>query len=337
MPETMNTHKETFYEVEVSAPETGTRLDRWLGSAVPDLSRTRARSLIEQGCVAGPEGAAKDPARRVSTGQRYRIAIPASVPAAPQPQAIPLSIVFEDAHIVVVDKPAGMVVHPAPGSADATLVNALLAHCDTSLSGIGGVRRPGIVHRLDKDTSGLIVVAKTDQAHAALAAQLAARKVVRQYRAVVWDVPMPRVGMVEGNIGRNPRDRKRMAVLRSGGRPARTHYRVLCSYRNAAAEIECRLETGRTHQIRVHMASQGHPLIGDQTYGRVTPARRSAMEGTQQIALGFPRQALHAERLLFNHPADARPLHFVSEIPADIKELMSDLASLRSPSRNHVL
>lgn len=330
MPETMTEDNPYRYEITVADEQTGLRIDRWLGSALPALSRTRAKTLLEQGCVTGEDGPVTNPARRVAAGQSYRIVVPqcSSTMSEPEPEWIPLRIVFEDAHIIVIDKPAGMVVHPAPGSDERTLVNALLAHCGNALSTIGGVLRPGIVHRLDKDTSGLLVAAKTDAAHTSLAGQLAARTMVRQYRAVVWGVPSPRAGSIEGNIGRSPSDRKRMTVLRTSGRPARTHYRVLRSFGTAAAEVECRLETGRTHQIRVHMTARGHPLIGDRTYGRISPARRAAIAGADS-ALDFPRQALHAARLDLLHPADRRPLSFSAELPIDIKELICDLGHLR--------
>lgn len=330
MPETMTEDNPYHYEITVTDDQAGARIDRWISSVLPAVSRTRAKALLEEGSVFGPHGPVTDPARRVAAGQSYRIVVPESPSAIPEPEPepIPLRIVFEDAHIIVIDKPAGMVVHPAPGSEERTLVNALLAHCGNALSTIGGALRPGIVHRLDKDTSGLLIAAKTDQAHTSLAEQLAARTMTRQYRAVVWGVPSPRVGSIEGNIGRSPADRKRMAVLRTSGRPARTHYRVLQSFGTAAAEVECRLETGRTHQIRVHMASRGYPLIGDQTYGRTSPARRAAAARAKS-ALDFPRQALHAARLELLHPSDGRPLSFAADMPKDLQELICDLGHIR--------
>ena len=238
-----------------------------------------------------------------------------------------LNVVFEDSALIVIDKPSGLTVHPAPGQADGTLVNALLAHCGDDLSGIGGVKRPGIVHRIDKDTSGLLVVAKSDMAHAGLAAQFAAHSVDRAYVAVCFGEPVPPVGRVEGAIGRHPVDRKRMAVRPAGkGKPAITHYRTLVAYRGAS-QIECRLETGRTHQIRVHMSHIGHPLIGDPVYGRGRGARLAALsEAGRQVARQFPRQALHAGLLGFAHPITGKRMSFDSPLPADLSALVRTLA-----------
>jgi 23S rRNA pseudouridine1911/1915/1917 synthase len=233
-----------------------------------------------------------------------------------------LDIRFEDAHLIVIDKPPGLVVHPAPGNPDGTLVNALLAHCGSSLAGIGGVRRPGIVHRLDKDTSGLMVVAKTDLAYQALSRDFAARRIDRAYAGFVWGVPHPPEGEIAGNIGRSAANRKKMAVLGAGGgRPALTHYRVERRFKTAAALVECRLATGRTHQIRVHLAHIGYPLIGDPVYGGRTgrAIARSGASGAR--AAQFRRQALHARRLGFVHPAQGRAMVFDSALPPDLHEL----------------
>ncbi len=270
-----------------------------------------------------------DPSYRVKQGERFEIAIPVARAAEPEAQAMPLSIVYEDAHLVVIDKPAGLVVHPAPGNPDRTLVNALIAHCGASLSGIGGVRRPGIVHRLDKDTSGLLVAAKTDAAHRALTAAFATHEIDRVYRALVWGVPQPRTGTIEGAIGRHPVDRKRMTVRRSGGKPALTRYRVIRTFGTAAALVECRLATGRTHQIRVHLASIGHPVIGDPVYGKASRIRRQKLSQiTQETVANFGRQALHATRLGFRHPITGKSMTWDAPDPLDFGHLITTLESV---------
>ncbi|HEY1300288.1 MAG TPA: RluA family pseudouridine synthase, partial [Stellaceae bacterium] len=247
----------------------------------------------------------------------------------PAAQAIDLDIRYEDAHLIVIDKPAGLVVHPAPGNPDGTLVNALIAHCGDSLLGIGGVRRPGIVHRLDKDTSGLIVAAKTEAAHQGLSRDFARRRIDRAYAALVWGVPSPAAGEITGNIGRSPLNRKKMAVLVSGkGKDAVTRYRVERAFGDVAALVECRLGTGRTHQIRVHLAARGHPLIGDSLYGG--RRARTAGRGTELAVeiVHFRRQALHAKRLGFSHPVDGRRLEFDSPLPAELHALFTALERL---------
>ena len=255
-------------QVQSEAAEDGARLDRMLTNHFPGYSRTRLKRLIEDGHVMHNGVAARDPSSRVKPGQNFIVFFPDVEEASPAAQPLGLDIRFEDAHVIVVDKPAGLVVHPAPGNPDGTLVNALLAHCGASLAGIGGVRRPGIVHRLDKDTSGLMVVAKTEAAHHALARDFAARRNDRAYAAFVWGVPYPASGEIAGNIGRSTVNRKKMAVVGEGhGRAALTRYRVGRAFKTAAALLECRLATGRTHQIRVHLAHSGHPLIGDPVYG----------------------------------------------------------------------
>ena len=310
-----------------SAPgEDGLRLDRMLAARLPEFSRTRLKRLIEAGGVLCEGAPSREPAFKVRAGQNFVVFLPDAEDAAPEAQPLPLDIRFEDAHLIVIDKPAGLVVHPAPGNPDHTLVNALLAHCGASLAGIGGVRRPGIVHRLDKNTSGLMVIAKTDLAHRALARDFAARRIDRAYAAFVWGVPHPPAGEIAGNIGRSPFNRKKMAVLGDGkGRPALTRYRVERAFKTHAALLECRLATGRTHQIRVHMAHAGHALIGDPLYGgRPGRALVRAGEIGSRIA-AFPRQALHARRLGFTHPADRRALEFDSPLPADLHVLFTDL------------
>jgi 23S rRNA pseudouridine1911/1915/1917 synthase len=315
-------------EICADAAAAGQRLDRMLALRLPALSRMRLKRLIESGHVLCGGAPLRDSSRRVRPGQNFVVMLPEVEVATPVPQPIALDIRYEDAHLIVVDKPAGLVVHPAPGNPDGTLVNALLAHCGAGLRGIGGVRRPGIVHRLDKDTSGLIVVAKSEATHQALSRDFASRRIDRAYAALVWGVPQPAAGEIVGNIGRSPTNRQKMAVLAEGrGKPAVTRYRVERAFGRLAALVECRLATGRTHQIRVHLAHRGHPLIGDRTYGARAPkkafeARAGAAAGP--IA-GFPRQALHARRLAFDHPASAERLEFESPLPPDLHALFIDL------------
>jgi len=318
---------------EALGAQPGDRIDRWLAGClgsrdnVPPLSRNRLKTLILDGHVSANGVTISDPSDAVKPGASYWIAVPPAVAAEPEAQDLPLSVVYEDAALIVIDKPAGMTVHPAPGAPRDTLVNALIAHCGNSLSGIGGVRRPGIVHRIDKNTSGLLVVAKTDAAHHALARRFAEHTIDRVYRALCWGVPVPSAGRVEGAIGRHPRDRIRMAVRPDGaGKPAVTHYRTLRRFGEAAALLECRLETGRTHQIRVHLTHAGHPLVGDPVYGRGRTARLAGIpEAVRQTLRGFPRQALHAAVLGFAHPISGEPLRFESPLPADLSDLLSAL------------
>ncbi len=321
---------ETLHTLSVQPPQAGMRLDRWLADALPELSRSRLKALIEAGQVSADRGPVSDPSRKVQDGECYVVAIPPPAAAEPSPQAIALTVVYEDDHLIVIDKPAGLVIHPAPGNTDSTLVNALLHHCTGSLSGIGGVRRPGIVHRLDKDTSGLLVAAKTDAAHRGLADQFARHSITRAYRAICWGVPMPRHGEIRGNIGRSTSDRKKMAVVKAGGKEALTRYRVQRAFGSVAALIECRLATGRTHQIRVHLASIGHPLIGDPVYGRAPRAgqTKGLSAELRTLLLGFPRQALHAFLLGFIHPITHQNLTFESAIPYDFNVLTHSLEGL---------
>lgn len=314
----------------VLAEEAGARLDKWLSGRLPDLSRTRIKALIEEGLVTSAGQTIADASFRVKPGQAFAVALPPDAPLELEAQDIALQVVYEDDDLIVIDKPPGLVVHPAPGNPDGTLVNALLAHCGESLTGIGGVRRPGIVHRIDKDTSGLMVAAKSERAHAALTAQFADHSLDRAYKAVVWGAPNPRQGEIEGNIGRSPHDRKKMAVVTSGGRHALTRYRVIRPYAGGAVSlVECRLATGRTHQIRVHMTSIGHPLVGDRTYGRSRAARLKDLPPEVRHELAeFPRQALHAYLLGFSHPASGERLIFESLIPSDINHLLKILEPL---------
>jgi len=322
----------------VEAEQAGSRLDRFLALQFPDLSRSRLQALIDEGAVLRAGGTIKDGNTRVKPGEIYEVQVPEPAPAEPVGQDIPLTIVYEDKDLIVIDKPVGLVVHPAAGNPDGTLVNALIAHCGASLKGVGGVARPGIVHRLDKDTSGLLVAAKNDRAMASLAKQFAAHVVQRAYHAVVWGSPRLGDGMIEGDIGRNPFDRKRMAVVRNAGKPARTRYRVIerfgASTRPLASLIECRLETGRTHQIRVHLTHLGHPLIGDPSYGKARVAPRPKNDAEAQAyaaANGFSRQALHAWLLGFQHPTTHKEIRFESAWPADFSELVEALRGLKSP------
>ncbi len=313
----------------VGKGDAGTRLDSYLATALPEFSRTRLKTLLKAGRVGAGGGTITDPAYRVKPGQRFTVDVPPAVRARPAPEAIPLAVIYEDAQLIVVDKPAGMVVHPAPGHPEGTLVNALVAHCGASLSGIGGVRRPGIVHRLDKETSGLLVAAKTDAAHLGLAAQLAARDIERVYLAVVWGLPLPRRGEIQGAVGRNPKNRKKMAVVSRGGKPALTRYRVVECYSDVASLVECRLATGRTHQIRVHLAHRGHPVIGDATYGRAKERRLETLPQALHGAIAdLGRQALHARLIAFSHPVSQERLRFECPLPLDIRRLVTILKSL---------
>jgi 23S rRNA pseudouridine1911/1915/1917 synthase len=297
------------------------RLDRALAEAVPSLSRARIQALLDQDALLVDGKPAKDAASKKYQGLAFALSVPAARPDRAEAQDIPLKIVFEDEHLIVVDKPAGLVVHPAAGHADGTLVNALLHHCRGKLSGIGGVQRPGIVHRIDRDTSGLLVVAKSDQAHEGLARLFAKHDIERRYLAVAVGHPTPSAGTIATQIGRSTTNRKKMAVLPEGkGKQAITHYRTLKRYKEASL-IECRLETGRTHQVRVHMAHIGHPLIGDSVYNN----RRKAFNfGPNQSY--FDRQALHAVSLGFIHPVTGEKLGFESCLPDDIQLLLTSLS-----------
>ena len=332
LPSSLSAMVKNGERVELRADEAaaGQRLDRWLAASLEAVSRSRVKALVEAGCVRLAGATITDPSMRVKPGQVIELTLPEPETPAPQPEAVPLTILYEDRDLVVLDKPAGMAVHPAPGSPAGTLVNALIAHCGDSLSGIGGVRRPGIVHRLDKDTTGVMVVAKTDAAHQHLARQFAERTVERVYLALVWGLPSPLADSIAGAIGRDPRDRKRMAVVEGRGKPAETRYAVRHAYGLAAAVISCQLLTGRTHQIRVHLAAIGHPLIGDATYGRVTAARLKRLPPTaQSVVRAFPRQALHAAVLGFEHPRTGERLRFETPAPEDMRQILRTLESVQ--------
>lgn len=321
-------------QVTVDDAAGGGRLDAVLAAGADGLSRARIQALIKAGAVseAPADGTADsartivDASKRVKPGETYVIAVPEATPATPAAQAMDLEIHHEDEHLIVVNKPAGLVVHPAAGNPDRTLVNALLAHCGDSLSGIGGVKRPGIVHRLDKDTSGLMVAAKTDAAHAALTDMFAARDIERAYLAIVWGVLRQGRGEIEGAIGRSSRNRKKMAVVGRGGKPALTRWRLQERFGEVASLVECRLATGRTHQIRVHMTHAGHPLVGDPLYGGKPKRPKSGTPAAAwDAAAAFPRQALHAAVLGFHHPVSGEPLHFSAAPPDDLHTLMTSL------------
>ena len=295
----------------------GWRLDKALADALPEFSRERIKALIAGGQVRTDAGKpVSDPSAKAKAGAAFHLDIPAPTPLHNEAQDIALSVLYEDEHLIVIDKPAGMVVHPAAGNADGTLVNALLHHCRGSLSGIGGVARPGIVHRIDKDTSGIMIAAKSDIAHEGLAKQFADHSIDRRYRAIVSGWPAPAAGTVDAPLARSPSNRKKIAIVENGRR-AVTHYKTIRPLRGAAL-IECRLETGRTHQVRVHMTSIGHPLLGDPVYGRPKEAHRALLK-----RLDFGRQALHAAHLGFIHPVTSAALGFDSEIPDDMQELFS--------------
>jgi 23S rRNA pseudouridine1911/1915/1917 synthase len=306
---------------EITPEMAGWRLDRALAALIPTLSRERVKALISSGQVESGGALSRDPALKVKAEARFTLIVPAPEVAHNAPQDIPLTIVFEDDHLLIVDKPAGLVVHPAAGNFDGTMVNALLHHCAGRLSGIGGVARPGIVHRIDKDTSGLLVVAKTDRAHEGLASQFANHSIIRRYIAICAGHPKTLAGSVDAPLARSPHDRKKMAIVDAArGKRAITHWTLMKKLRDAAM-IECRLETGRTHQIRVHMSSIGHPLLGDPVYGSVKQKQRELLR-----ALNFNRQALHAATLGFNHPISGDPLNFQSPLPSDMQHLLSEIS-----------
>lgn len=300
---------------EVPAGERRCRLDVWLEARLEGLSRSRIQALIRAGDIAA-DGAPAKPHQPIRTGMRITVNRPPPTPVGHRPEAIPLEILFEDADLIVINKPAGLVVHPAAGHPDGTLVNALLHHCE-ALAGIGGEARPGIVHRLDRDTTGVMVVAKSDAAMAGLAAQFQAGDVQKEYQALVHGLPAPTTGTIETLIGRSSHDRKKMSATPTHGRPAVTHYRVE-QFGNGIARLHLRIETGRTHQIRVHLAHIGHPVVGDPTYGR-----RRAVEGAN-------RQMLHAARLSFTHPCSGEPLTLEAPLPADFTALAARLGSMAS-------
>ena len=332
----MDENDERRESVPVLDGDAGERLDRLLAARIADLSRSRLKALILDGKVSAEGRTISDPGYRVHTGEVFRVTVPAAEPPLPEGEAIALNVVYEDAHLIVIDKPAGLVVHPGAGNWTGTLVNALIAHCGDSLSGIGGVRRPGIVHRLDKDTTGLMVVAKTDAAHKALADQFADHgrtgPLQRGYLAFAWGVPHRQHGTVNAPIDRHPHARERMAV-RERGREAVTHYELeeVFSGRDGkpvASLLACRLETGRTHQIRVHLSHIGHPLLGDAVYGPHFKTKANQLGLQAQTALAaLGRQALHAYLLAIEHPRTGEIMHWESELPPDLSHLRQVLGA----------
>lgn len=339
------THLMTELSALAGDSDKGTRLDRFLSEQIEQLSRSRAKTLIKEGHVSERRGGSAspqtDPRKAVEPGVTYVLDMPPPVPATPEPEDIPLEILFEDEHLILINKPDGMAVHPAPGTWQGTLVNALLHHCKGALPGIGGVERPGIVHRIDKDTTGVLVVAKTEAAHKGLSELFAAHDIERTYLALTRGSPRPSVGTVTSDIARSPNDRKKMAVVPDGdGRHAVTHYKALETFgeiskveaRPAAALIECKLETGRTHQIRVHMAHLGCSLIGDPVYGRHRGIKAygtgEAFDDATRLARKLTRQALHAASLGFAHPVTGERLHIDTPLPADMQALVTALRKL---------
>ena len=301
----------------------GWRIDKFLSLAFPDFSRSQMQRLLKEGMVSRNGEIINDISAKVRENEEYFFVVPEPEDALPEPENIPLDIVYEDEDLLVVNKPAGMTVHPAPGAYSGTLVNALLFHCRDNLSGIGGVKRPGIVHRIDKDTSGLIVAAKNDIAHRGLCEQFFVHSIERTYLAVVFGMPNPTQGRIETQIGRSPYDRKKMAVLKTGGKAAITNYKTLEIFGRVASLVECKLETGRTHQIRVHMSSLGCNLIGDKVYEKAK--KTSIPFGSDELkkaVLSFPRQALHAKTLGFVHPVSGAYMQFSSELPDDMSQLL---------------
>lgn len=337
MSDATATGKATRLSVEAGAEDEGERLDRFLANHVSGMSRSRLKDLIKAGHTTQDGRTIVEPNLRVKRGQTFEIEVPPAEPAIPEGEAIPLNVVYEDDQLIVIDKPAGLVVHPAAGNWRGTLVNALIAHCGESLSGIGGVKRPGIVHRIDKETSGLMVVAKTDAAHQALAKQFADHgrngHLERRYEAIVWGVPFPPKGTIDAALARKPQNRQKMSVVTENGKAAVTHYKVIERYgpgeERVAARVNCQLETGRTHQIRVHMAHAGHPLIGDPVYGTGYKSKAQILpEKARRIIEKLPRQALHASVLGFAHPVSGEILRFESELPKDLSRIVNCLSEI---------
>ena len=321
----MSDNTENILTIEILPSLAGERADKALAALLPDLSRTRIKALMLAGLVEADGELAGDPAAAVTEGEVYIVTVPAPDDPVLRGEDIKLDVLFEDDEVIVVNKPAGLVVHPAPGNYSGTLVNALIHHCGQSLSGIGGVRRPGIVHRLDKDTSGVMVAAKTDAAHRGLAEQFHEHTITRKYAAVALGCPRPLTGTVKTLIARHPKNRKKMAVSDKRGKEAVTFYNVKDVFNDAASLVECTLKTGRTHQVRVHMAHLGHPIVGDATYGRGKVPK--SLQGTEagDAVRDFPRQALHAAHLGLKHPKTGEWLDFDCPLPMDMEKLIKIL------------
>ena len=319
----MISHVLNIHSLFVSQNYSGMRLDLFLSSQIDQLSRTYLKNIIEEGLVKVSDITVIEPDFRVKLGQLVEVTVPAPKPVEHRAQNIKLKIYYEDNDVLVVDKQPGLVVHPSPGHPDRTLVNALISHCGSSLSGIGGVSRPGIVHRLDKDTSGLMIVAKNDQSHQFLAKQFSEHSMERAYLAVVWGIVSPVKGELSGNIGRSSRNRKKMAVVKKNGKRAITNYKLVKKLEKCASLIECRLRTGRTHQIRVHMADLGFPIVGDTIYGRKknSPAKKEHEKFYKRVE-EISRQALHAYLIGFEHPRTRVRMIFKSDLPSDMKKLI---------------
>ncbi len=321
---------ETFHAM-IGFSEDGLRLDKAVATLLPDFSRTRLQNLIDGGECLVDGVPCTTPSRKVKAGEQIVISLPPLEDATPVPENIPLEILFEDEDVIVLNKPVGMVVHPAIGHGTGTLVNALLYHCGDSLSGINGVKRPGIVHRLDKDTSGLMMVAKNDFAHHHLSEQLQDHSLSRVYHALVFGVPFPHKGRIETLIGRHSSNRLKMAVVKGNGKEAASNFTVLENFNDVLSLVECRLETGRTHQIRVHMQHLGFPLVGDELYGLQSNKAKSILrkggyeDDVIDGLMSFPRQALHAAEISFIHPKTEEEMHFVSPLPRDLEKLISSL------------
>lgn len=324
----MQNDETEFFTSEVDNDAVGVRLDKFLAAQLKDISRSRLQKLIADGNVFFDDIVISDNSRKTKIGETYRVMIPPAVEAEPKPENIALDIVYEDEDLLVVNKPAGMTVHPAIGAYSGTLVNALLYYCKDRLSGINGVKRPGIVHRIDKDTSGLLVVAKNDFAHNFLSEQFAEHSIERTYLAFVYGAPNPLSSRIEANIGRSSTDRKKMAIVENGGKTAVTNYKTLELFKRAAALVQCNLETGRTHQIRVHLSSVGNALIGDQVYVKAHKSSMPIPEYLKTTVNFFPRQALHAKSLGFIHPRSRQFMQFDSELPADLQELYQALKEI---------
>lgn len=319
---------EIIFTEPVQEAQKNTRLDKFLAQNVVGFSRSRLQNLIENGNVLLDDVVLSDNSYKVKIGDVFQITVPEAIEAEPQPENIPLEVVYEDDDVIVVNKPAGMTVHIGAGAYSGTLVNALLYHCKGGLSGIGGVKRPGIVHRIDKETSGLLVVAKNDNAHHFLSEQFAEHSIERTYFAIVYGIPNPLEGRIEGNIARSNFDRKKMAMVQTGGKEAITNYKTLQTFGRAAALVQCNLETGRTHQIRVHLSSKGNNLIGDKVYEKAKKSTISAPEEIKKYINAFPRQALHAASLGFIHPKTKKMMNFSAPLPEDMQELIKVLQKI---------